>query len=81
MKSDDGYFFHRKGKIIVFDDIEQAQAMLNGFYQYSAQRLISEGGPQRIFELQYVMSLLQIVEKDFVEIPKCGLIHFKDIQK
>ena len=80
-KMNDGYYFHEKGKIILFEDPNEANALINAFYQYAAARLVSEEGPQGIFELQHVMSTLDIIEQDFIDIPKCGVVYFKDVKR
>lgn len=80
-KMNDGYYFHEKGKIILFEDPNEANALINAFYQYAAVRLVSERGPQGIFELQHVMSALDIVEQDFIDTPECGVVYFKDVKR
>lgn len=79
MDINNGYFFHKKGKIILFETQEEAQAVLQGFYQYSVQRLLQTAGPRGIFELQQVMSSLQVVIKNFEQEPECGVILFREI--
>ena len=78
---DNGYYFHEKGKIILFEDPNEANALINAFYQYAAARLVSERGPQGIFEIQHVISALDIVEQDFIETPPCGVVYFKDVKR
>ena len=80
-KQDNGYYFHKEGKIILFNTPEEVIAFINMFNQYCMQRLVSERGPEGIFELHSVMPLLNIIEEDFEEIPPCGVINFEDIKK
>ena len=80
-KMNDGYYFHEKGKIILFEDPNEANALINAFYQYAAARLVSERGPQGIFEIQHVMSALDIIEQDFIDTPECGVVYFKDVKR
>lgn len=80
-KRNDGYYFHDKGKIILFEDPNEANAFIQAFHQYCAARLISEQGPQGIFELHNSLSTLTIVETDFVETPPCGVITFSEIKR
>ena len=80
-KQDDGYYFHKEGKIILFNTVEEAIMFIQMFNQYSTERLLSEQGPEGIFELHSVMPLLTIIEEDFVETPPCGVVNFEDIKK
>ena len=78
-KMDNGYYFHDKGKIILFEDPNEANAFIQAFHQYCAARLVVEQGPQGIFELHNALSTLTIIETDFVEIPPCGVINFREL--
>ena len=80
-KRDNGYYFHEKGKIILFETPEEANALLNSFYQYAIAKLVSETGPQGIFEVQHIISAFNIIEKNFIETPPCGIVYFKDIKR
>ena len=79
-KQDDGYYFHNKGKIILFETPHEASNMLQGFYTYSMERMLQEQGPTGIFELQNLFRTLKIKEQDFEEEPLCGVILFKDLK-
>lgn len=80
-KMDNGYYFHDKGKIILFEDPREANAFIQAFHQYCAARLVAERGPQGIFELHNTLATLTIIEKDFVETPPCGVITFSEIKR
>lgn len=79
MKVDDGYYFHNKGKIILFENPQEAEMFLQNFYQYSLQRLLTERGPEGLFELQKIFQFLQIIEKNFEENPPCGVVYFHEL--
>lgn len=81
MDTTSGYYFHKEGKIILFNTVEEAIMFIQMFNQYSTERLLSEQGPEGIFELHSVMTLLTIIEEDFEEIPPCGVISFEEIKK
>ena len=78
-RSDNGYYFHKKGKIIIFENPKEAELCLQNFYQYCMQRLLQESGPQGIFELQGIFSYLEIIEKDYQEETACGTIYCHEI--
>ena len=80
-KKSNGYYFHDKGKIILFEDPNEANAFIQAFHQYCAARLVAEQGPQGIFELHNALSTLTIIETDFVETPPCGVITFSEIKR
>lgn len=80
-KIDNEYYFHENGKIILFEDPNEANAFIQAFHQYCAARLVAERGPQGIFELHNSLSTLTIVEEDFVETPPCGVITFSEVKR
>ena len=80
-KKSNGYYFHDKGKIILFEDPHEANAFIQAFHQYCTARLVAERGPRGIFELHDTLSTLTIIEKDFVETPQCGVITFSEIKR
>lgn len=80
-KMDNGYYFHENGKIILFEDPNEANAFIQAFHQYCAARLVAERGPQGIFELHNLISALAIIEQDFVETPQCGVITFSEVKR
>lgn len=80
-KMDNGYYFHENGKIILFEDPNEANAFIQAFHQYCAERLISEQGPEGIFKLHNLISALAIIEADFVKTPQCGVITFSEVKR
>ena len=79
MKVNDGYYLQNKGKIILFENPQEAEMFLQNFYQYSLQKLLTERNPEGLFELQKIFQLLHIIEKNFEEDPPCGVIHFHEL--
>ena len=80
-KIDDGYYFHDKGKIILFETFQEAEKCLQDFQQYCLQRLIEQKGPGGIFELHRVFSSLRIIETNFEETPLCGIVFFHELHR
>ena len=80
-KMDNRYYFHDKGKIILFEDPNEANVFIQAFHQYCMASLVAEWDPQAIFELENIFSAFAIVEADFVEIPPCGVITFSEIKR
>ena len=80
-KLDNGYYFHKNGKIILFDNPQEAEAFLQSFHQYTMGRALQEshGNPETLFTITSVLNLIRIVEKDFEEEPTCGIVYFKDL--
>ena len=78
---DTKYYFHKDGKIILFERPEEAQYFLQGFQQYSIARYMQEQqNPFAMIEAQQRLSRLAIVDKDFLEEPECGTIMFQDLK-
>lgn len=82
LKLPNGYYFHKKGKIILFNSAEEAQFLLNRFLQYSIERKVQEhpGDPFAIMEVQQIVSQFALIEQDFQEEPKCGTIKFNELE-
>lgn len=75
-----GYYFHSKGKIILFESSELASAFLNEFMNYAIQRRVAETeNPMAIMEVQSKLMSIQIIEQNFEEIPPCGVINFREL--
>ena len=81
IKHQNGYYFHKKGKIILCNTQEEAKLLLNGFFNYSTARIMNErnGNPMDIFEVHGVINNFFIAEQDFIEEPPCGIIKFQDL--
>ena len=81
LKLPNGYYFHKKGKIILFNSADEAQYMLNGLLQYSINRKMQEQqrDPFAIMEIQQTISQFALIEKDFQSEPECGTINFSEL--
>lgn len=76
-----GYYFHKDGKIILFEQPEKAQWFLQAFQQYAIPRYVQEQQtPFAMFEAQQRLMRLKIIEKDFNEEPECGTILFLELE-
>ena len=75
----DNYYFHYKGKIILFDNGNEAAAFIQSFLNYSMARA-SQENPMLVMQVMSLQNSLQIIEKDFIEEPKCGCINVNDIK-
>ena len=80
LKLPNGYYFHKKGKIILFNSADEAQYMLNGLLQYSINRKMQEDqDPFAIMEIQQIISQFALMERDFQSEPECGTINFSEL--
>ena len=80
LKLPNGYYFHKKGKIILFNSADEAQYMLNGLLQYSINRKMQEEqDPFGIMTVQQTISQFALIERDFKEEPECGTINFSEL--
>lgn len=59
------YYFHNKGRIILFRDQNEAVHFLNMFEQYSMQRLAKEGRVEDIMRVHMIVSQVKIFPMDF----------------
>ena len=81
MDTTSGYYFHKEGKIILFEQPEEAQWFLQSFQQYAIARHTQEQqNPLAIMVAQQIISNLAVIQKDFLETPECGIIMFKDLE-
>lgn len=77
---DTKYYFHKDGKIILFERPEEAQHFLQAFQQYSVARYVQEQqSPFAILDAQQRLTRLSIIEQDFLETPECGIINYHDL--
>ena len=80
LKLPNGYYFHKKGKIILFNSADEAQYMLNGLLQYSINRKMQEQqDPFAIIKVQQVVNQFALIEQDFQEEPECGIVNFSEL--
>lgn len=82
IKMRDGTYFHTKGKIILFDTIQEANEFLNYFVQYSVNRLSREGrGNEAMTAPIRVMSESMISQLDFdIDKVECGVVYARDMR-
>ena len=78
-----GEYFHKEGKIILFESQEEVNGFINYFIRYSVQRLHNEG---RVTEaMSAPMVILQrskIHPVDFdVNAVECGVVFCRDLCK
>lgn len=83
IKQRDGTYFHKDGKIILFENENQINEFLNYFTKYAVNRLVNEGrqheamsAPMRIMSESIVMP----VDFDINTVP-CGVIWAGDMRR
>lgn len=82
IKHRDGTYFHNKGKILLYETPEQATRYIEGFINYTMNRLAQEGANQ--IEIMTAPMTIQsnsvIMEADFdIDNVECGTIYATDI--
>ena len=79
----DGTYYHKDGKIIIFESEQEINEYLNCFIQYSADRLAREGRTMEAMSAPMViMSESNITPVDFdINTVPCGVIFAKDMRK
>lgn len=82
IKYRDGTYFHNNGRIILYETPEQAMRYIEGFTNYTMNRLAQEGGNQ-IGVMTAPMTIQSnsiIMEVDFdIDKVECGTVHVTDI--
>ena len=78
-KINDGYYFHKKGKIILFNTPQEAQAFFQAFRQFSIEKTLKEFGPEALIEVEMTFAVIRVIEKDFEEIPPCRVVYFREL--
>lgn len=75
-------YFHKNGKIILFESIEEAKEFLTFFINYSIQRLTQEGRiHEEIITLKMISQNSKIVPVDFdINTIECGTILCKELK-
>ena len=75
-----GLYFHKKGKIILFDSQEQAQYFLNGFIQYSTNEFARQGDMGMAMKAPII--IMQecgiILANENIEDVECGVVYARD---
>ena len=83
IKQRDGTYFHKDGKIILFENQRQINEFLNYFTQYSVNRLIREGRQQEAMSAPMKImsdSIAMPVDFDINTVP-CGVVWAGDLKK
>ena len=83
LRQRDGTYFHKGGKIIIFENENEINDFLNSFIQYSVDRLSREGrvteamtAPMRIMS----ESITSPVDFNIDAVP-CGVIYASDMRR
>ena len=83
IKQRDGSYFHKDGKIILFENERQINEFLNYFVQYSVDRLAREGRRQEAMTAPMQImsgSIAMPVDFDINTVP-CGVIWASDMKR
>ena len=76
-------YFHKDGKIILFETSEEANEFLNYFIRYSIQRLHNEGRVAEAMSASMIItqqSRLTPVDFD-INTVDCGVVYCKDLRE
>lgn len=71
------YYFHKKGKIILFEDPQIAANFAMAFIDYATKRMMAEN-PVNIFEVLKKQSQLQVMPADF-DISTTETVNFSEL--
>lgn len=83
IKQRDGTYFHKDGKIILFENQNQINEFLNYFIQYSVNRLSREGRAHEAMSAPMKImsdSIAMPVDFDINTVP-CGVVWAGDLKK
>lgn len=83
IKQKDGTYFHKDGKIILFENENQINEFLNYFTKYSVDRLIREGRQNEAMSapMKIMMgSIVMPVDFDIDTVP-CGVVWAGDLRR
>ena len=83
IKQKDGTYFHKDGKIILFENQNQINEFLNYFIQYSVNRLVREGRQNEAMTAPMkIMSGSIVMPVDFdINTVECGVIWVGDMRR
>lgn len=81
IKHRDGTYFHKDGKIILYDSPEQATVYLQAFIPYAQNRLLQEGKHmEAMTSPMSIQNNIEFMEVDFdIDKIECGVIYMKDL--
>ena len=76
-------YFHKDGKIILFETPEEANEFLNYFIHYAIQRLHNEGRVAEAMSAPMVITQQsRLIPVDFdINTVECGVVYCKDLRK
>ena len=83
IKEKDGTYFHKDGKIILFENQNQVNDFLNYFVKYSVDRLIREGRQREAMTAPTKImmgSIVMPVDFDINTVP-CGVVWAGDLRR
>jgi hypothetical protein len=73
-----GLYFHNKGRIIIFEDIEKAKLFYQNFFAWATAELLHQGQPP--FEVMMKQQTTEILPYDFT-VEEKYIIMFSEIEK
>lgn len=73
-----GLYFHKGGKIIIFETIEKAQWFYENFFSWATAELLRQGQPP--FDVMFKQQNCQILPYDFT-VDENVIIMFSEIEK
>ena len=76
-------YFHKDGKIILFENPQEANEFISYFIHYSVQRLQSEGRMGEAMSAPIIITQqTRITPVDFdINTIECGVVYCKDLRK
>jgi hypothetical protein len=83
IKMRDGTYFHKDGKIILFESEQEINEFINCFVQYSVNRLSREGRRQEAMTAPMcIISESVAVPVDFnIDTVECGVVYARDMRR
>lgn len=81
IKTNDGAYFHNKGKIILFESKNQATSYLKEFINYAVNRLVQEGNQRGAMTSPMIIlnnSNIMPIDFDINEV-ECGTVYATDL--
>ena len=78
-----GEYFHKEGKIILFENQEEANNFINYFIRYSVQRLHNEGrATEAMSAPMVILQRSKLAPVDFdINAVECGVVYCRDLRK
>lgn len=82
IKCQDGSYFHKGGKIILFETEQEINEFVNCFVQYSVNRLMSEGRQHDAMSAPIqIMTSSRAMPLDFdIDNVVCGVVYARDLR-